>query len=109
MPEAIIHEPQNHRFTCTVETRECMVEYEMKTPGTMDIYRTFVHADLRGKGIAEMLMKSASEYAKAQGIAVIPSCSYAVVFFKKHSEYASLLAPDVDLENGGSCRIPNRN
>jgi uncharacterized protein len=101
----INHDETLHRFSCTEAGHECVLEYEMKSANTMDIYRTLVHNDLRGKGLAEQLMKSASEYARDRGLSIFPSCPYAVSFFKRHPEYALVLEADVDLENGGSCRI----
>lgn len=101
----INHDETLHRFSCTEAGHECVLEYEMKSPDTMDIYRTFVHNDLRGKGLAGQLMKSAIEFAHDRGLRIYPSCPYAVSFFKRHTEYSLVLAADVDLENGGSCRI----
>ena len=104
----ISHDELQKRFYCHVDGLECSVDYELKetAPGIMDIYRTFVHPDLRGKGIAESLLKTLSEYAIKQGLSVNPSCSYAVLYYRRHREHASVLAKNVDLENGGSCRIP---
>ena len=89
--------------------KECAVDYEVENshPAVITIYRTFVHPELRGRGIAEALLKSVSEYVKQNGFRIRPTCSYAVTFYKRRA-YASLLADDVDLESGGSCRLPQK-
>ncbi|MBN1127635.1 MAG: N-acetyltransferase [Chitinispirillaceae bacterium] len=107
MEPVITHDDQVHRFVCVVEGHECTVEYDMKDH-VMDVYRTFVHPDLRGRGIAEKLMTAASDHARANDLSVLPSCSYAVVFFRRHPAYKDLLDTNSDLESGGSCRLAPR-
>jgi len=43
---------------------------------TIDVYRTFVPDELRGRGLAAQLAAEALKYAAEQGYKVIPSCSY---------------------------------
>lgn len=108
MSTTINHDEQRKRFFCEIDGKECSVDYELKEtePKTIDIYRTFVHIDLRGKGIAENLLKTIIEFAIKNGFVIQPSCSYAVMYFKRRPENAVVLAKGVDLENGGSCRVP---
>jgi predicted GNAT family acetyltransferase len=101
------HDEAAHRFFCVVEGHECAADYDVRGD-IIDIHRTFVHPDLRGRGIAEILMKAFSDYAAASGLKVFPSCSYAVLYYKRHSEYAAVLSEDANLENGGGCRLPER-
>lgn len=111
MKYTIEHDSQNNRFFCTVENSNCFVTYEATTttPAILDITHTFVHPDLRGRGIAEFLLKKLTEYARAHGATVKPSCSYAVLYYRRHRSDQDVLATDVDLLNGGSCRIPSTN
>ncbi len=94
----ISHNETKGIFFCDVEGHRCVVEHEIKDKGaTMDVFRTYVHSDLRGKGIAEALLKAVVLYAAQNGKKVIPSCSYAVTFFRRHQEHQILLAPGVDI------------
>lgn len=43
---------------------------------TIDIYRTFVPDDLRGRGLAALLAAAALKYAAEQDYKVIASCTY---------------------------------
>lgn len=47
---------------------------------------------LRGSGAAGRLMEGVLEKARAEGLKVVPLCSYAAAFMKRHKEYDDLLA-----------------
>ena len=53
-----------------------------------------VEADpaLRGSGAAGTFMRALSEHARAEGFKLIPRCSYAVVWLKRHPEFEDVLA-----------------
>ena len=53
-----------------------------------------VEADdaLRGSGAAGKFMQRLADHAKAENIKLTPRCSYAVAWFKRHPDYADLLA-----------------
>lgn len=108
MPESvdIIHDEKTRKFFCRIEEKECSAEYEMVDEKTMDIYRTFVAPGLRGKGIAELLMKTVTDFAAHRKFKIKPSCSYAVSYFRRYPELKELLCPETDLMNEGSCRLP---
>ena len=48
----------------------------IKQGNVMDIHHTFVPEELRGKGLAEKLAKSAFDYAKKYNMKIKPTCSY---------------------------------
>jgi uncharacterized protein len=104
MDLTIIHDEPSHRFVCVSEGYECVAEYEAK--GTVvDVYRTFVHPALRGRGIAEKLMAATIDHARKNGRTIFPSCSYTLRFFQRHPEHQDVLDGSADLDTGGSCRI----
>jgi len=47
---------------------------------------------LRGKGTADRLMRHVAEHARAHGIKLIPTCSYAAAWFRRHTEYRDVLS-----------------
>ena len=47
---------------------------------------------LRGTGEAARLMQEIADHARAAGQAVTPLCGYAVAWFRRHPDYADLLA-----------------
>ena len=54
------------------------------------IDHTEVPESLRGRGIAQRLARAALEYAREQGLAVVPNCPFVRAYIRKHPEYASV-------------------
>lgn len=57
----------------------------------VNLNHTFVDDSLRGQGIAAKLMTQAAEQIRSSGKKVIPTCSYAVKWFEKNTQYADIL------------------
>ncbi len=47
--------------------------------------------ELRGKGSAGRLMEGIAALARANGFKIVPTCPYAVAWFRRHPEAADLL------------------
>lgn len=87
----VVHEPAARRFVVSVAGREAVADYEL-AGGTMILTHTFVPPELRGRGLAERLVRAALEHARGQGLRVDPACSYVATFLARHPEYGDLLA-----------------
>lgn len=48
--------------------------------------------ELRGSGAAGKFMQSLADHARAEGIKLMPRCSYAVAWFKRHKDAGDVLA-----------------
>ena len=84
------HDPAGRRFCAALEGYEACLMYRL-TGKELDLYHTYVPEVFRGRGIAEKLCKAAFEHAKANGLAVIPSCSYiSGAYLRRHPEYEPL-------------------
>ena len=84
------HDQAGHRFCVALEGYEACLMYR-RTGSTLDLYHTYVPEVFRGRGVAEKLCKAAFEYAKANTLTVIPSCSYiSGAYLKRHPEYLPL-------------------
>ena len=55
------------------------------------IDHTYTPPQFRGRNIAAMLMDRAIADARRDGIKIQPECSYAVVQFQRHKDWADLL------------------
>ncbi len=87
------HDPAGSRFCVKVEGYEACLMYR-RAGQALDLYHTYVPEVFRGRGMAEKLCKAAFEYAKANRLAVIPSCSYiSGAYLKRHPEYLPLTKP----------------
>jgi len=60
--------------------------------GLIAIDHTYTPPEFRGNNIAFLLMERAVADAAREGVKVKPECSYAVVQFRRHKEWADLLA-----------------
>jgi hypothetical protein len=47
--------------------------------------------ELRGKGTAARLMEGIAILARANGFKIVPTCPYAVAWFRRHPEAADVL------------------
>lgn len=85
------HDIQGHQFFITVDGVRCILDYQLE--GTrMTITHTGVPDAVGGRGIAGMLTKAALDHARSAGWKVVPACSYAAAYFKRHRDYDDLLA-----------------
>ena len=66
--------------------------YSMPLPNKMIIEHTEVSDELKGKNAGNQLVHTAVEYARTNGIKIIPLCTFASSVFKKKPEYADVLA-----------------
>lgn len=73
--------------------------------GIVNVNHTFVDPSLRGQGIASELMYKVCEKVKADGLKMIATCPYAVVWFKRHHEYDDLLDELIQAETAPECQI----
>ncbi len=88
---AVQHDHAASRFCVKLEGYEACLMYRLAGK-ELDLYHTYVPEVFRGRGIAEQLSKTAFEYAKREGLTVIPSCSYiSAAYLKRHPEYESLV------------------
>ena len=53
---------------------------------------TLVPIEIGGRGIAGKLVEALIADARAQGWKIVPQCSYVAAAFKRHPEWADLLA-----------------
>lgn len=88
---AVIHHRPAHRYEVRVDGHLSVCEYE-DVEGRRVFTHTLVPPELRGRGIAEQLVRAALADARADGRKVVPACSYVARFIERHREYHDLLA-----------------
>lgn len=81
-----------------VYTPDYLVVAEVTFPDiddtTVDINHTYVDGALRGQGIAAKLMEELVLELRQSGKKAVPTCSYAVKWFKEHPEHTDVLKGD---------------
>jgi predicted GNAT family acetyltransferase len=53
---------------------------------------TFVPPEMRGQGVAQLLVEALIADARGLGFRIVPQCSYVAAQFRRHPEWADLLA-----------------
>jgi uncharacterized protein len=66
--------------------------FRKTAPKVITIDHTGTPPAYRGQGIAQVLMDKVIADAKADGTKIVPLCSYVVAQFRRHPEWANLLA-----------------
>jgi len=85
------HNPEANRFETEVDGALAVAEYQIR--GEQMIFtHTFVPPELRGRGLAEKLVRAGLEHARTERLRVVPACSYVEVFIERHAEFKPLLA-----------------
>ena len=85
------HNATAHRYEAVVEGHLSVCEYE-NAGDRMVFTHTLVPPELRGRGIAELLVRAALADARAVGRKVVPACSYVAKFIERHKEFQDLVA-----------------
>lgn len=88
-PIQVKHNPAENRFEAWVEDKLSKLDY-IQDGNNFVITHVGVHPDLRGQGVAGKIVEVGLEYARQNSLRVVPMCSYAAAYIRKHPEYAEL-------------------
>ncbi len=80
---AVVHQPEHARFLIATDGAEAVLSYRMVTPTVVDFHRTWTPAELRGRGLAAQLVAAGVTWARAEGLTIIPSCSYVAAWLER--------------------------
>jgi len=86
------HDLQAHRFAIDIDGVEGHLDYVLDDGGVMRITHTVVPSAIGGRGIAGLLVRAALDHARNAGLKVVPRCSYADAWMRRHPGYEDLRA-----------------
>jgi predicted GNAT family acetyltransferase len=86
----VTHNPEENRFEASFEGYPSKLDY-IQDGKNFVITHVGVHPELRGQGVAARMVEVSLEYAREKSLRVIPMCSYAAAFMRRHPEYAELM------------------
>jgi len=86
----VLNDKKGSRFVMNVDGHEVYVLYA-EDKDIIDLYSTYTPPQLRGKGLAALVVKTALEYAKEKNLKIIAGCWYVRKFIDKNQEYQNLL------------------
>ena len=79
------------RFSITVDGSEAVADYVLENGNRMICTHTYSPPELRGRGIAEQLVRAALAEARTRNWRVVPACSYVAAFIQRHPEFSDLM------------------
>ena len=77
----VTHAPDRSRF----ESGDAYLSY-VRSGDVFDIQHTIVPPELSGQGIAGALVQEAVAFARAEGLELVTTCSYARSWLEKHAD-----------------------
>jgi predicted GNAT family acetyltransferase len=88
---SVVDNSERHRFELAEEGGTAIATYR-REGNVFTIPHVEAPPALRGKGTAGRLMDGIAAMARAQGFKIVPTCPYAIVWFKRHPEAKDVLA-----------------
>ena len=85
----VLHNQRENRFETWIDGNLSKLDY-IQDGRNFVITHVGVHPSLRGQGVAGRLVEVSLAYARENSLRVIPMCSYAAAFIRRHPEYAVL-------------------
>ena len=86
----VTHDPATGRFEIHTEQGTALLAYRQRGVD-LDLVHTEVPQALEGRGYAAALATSALDYARREGMRIIPTCPYVKAFIDRHPAYADLV------------------
>jgi len=85
------HRTDRDRFEIVVEHKKAFITYRREGVRLV-LDHTWVPPEFEGNGIADRLTRTALEYARSEGLKVVPECPYVAAWLRRHPEYGELVA-----------------
>jgi predicted GNAT family acetyltransferase len=84
------HNSTENRFQIEIESHLAVLEYKLDG-STIIFTHTGVPSALEGRGLGSKLVRAGLGHARAQGLSVVPVCSFVASYIQKKPEYQDLL------------------
>jgi predicted GNAT family acetyltransferase len=88
----VVHNERAGRFEAHIPEGLCRADYR-RVGNALHMVHTEVPAPARHRGAAGRVVAAALDYAQANGLTVMPLCSYVRDYFRRHPERQGLLTP----------------
>jgi predicted GNAT family acetyltransferase len=82
---------ERHRYELVEQGMTAFADYRFGD-GVLVIPHVEAPVPLRGEGTAGRLMEGVVKHARARGLRIVPTCSYAAAWLRSHPEHADVLA-----------------
>lgn len=85
----VVHESEKKRFAVYTEGKTAVLKYRLAEDEVVFTH-TGVPPALEGRGIGSRLVRAGLDWARAEGVRVVPMCSFVTRYIERHPEYADL-------------------
>lgn len=82
-----VQHEEGRQYYATIDGYDAHVGYHRVDAHTVDFQHTFVAPELRGRGIADVLVRHALDDARRHGDRVLATCPFVRKFVERHPEY----------------------
>lgn len=79
------------RFELHVDGQRCELDYQLLGQRVVFTH-TGVPPALQGRGLAAALLEQGLQWARQQGLQVVPACSYVARYIDRHPQWREVLA-----------------
>jgi predicted GNAT family acetyltransferase len=85
----VVHNLDENRFETIIDGKLSKLDY-LQNGNNFVITHVGVHPSLRGQGVAGKIVEVGIAYARENSFRVVPMCSYAAAYIRRHPEHAEL-------------------
>jgi uncharacterized protein len=86
------HNTTRHQFELESDGETAVLLYHANGK-TLFLDHTGVPEALEGRGIGGQLAKASLEFARTEGMEVVPACPFVLSYLRRHPEYVDVVAP----------------
>lgn len=86
----IVNNEDASQFEIQVDGQLAIAQY-VRTDQWITFTHTETPAELQGQGVASRLIRGALQYARAQGLRVVPRCPFVAEYIQRHPEFQDLV------------------
>lgn len=83
----VVHVPESTRFEVVQGEERAVLTYTLREDSVV-LEHTIVPSELEGHGVGTHLAAAALEWARSEGLAVVPHCSFVRAHLEHHPEAA---------------------
>ena len=87
----IRHDEARRRFELETGEGTAILTYEREA-GIATFTHTIVPEAMEGRGIGSRLVRTGLDWARAEGLKVVPRCPFVAAWIERHPDYRDLVA-----------------
>ncbi len=87
----VVNNEQKSRFEVEIDGEVAVADYT-QSGDRIEFTHTKVPESLEGQGVGSALAREGLDYARREGLDVVPTCPFVASYIDRHPEYQDLVA-----------------